>query len=905
MGQFGLRARSGAGSKQVNPLRLIRGAPGSGKTALVFREFKAAFAESRDSVRIVAPTATLVRHFRHELARDGMALPPHAVISMNRFVRECAGDRATAPDRLARLIVRDALRRLKPPEFAQVASCEGMADVVVETIRILENTGCGAARFGAIRGLGPAARAFGRVWAEIDASLGARGFVGRTELFAEAAKRAAGMKIWLDGFVTLSPLEGGFLKAIASRCDLAVTSLDDPRDEVRRWALACGARDRLLSGAARRPTVVSIQTADIEREGAEIARRIIETRQSGAEYRDIGVAVRDVVAYRPLLEAMFDRFGIPARFYFSRQLRTHPAAVFLSGLIRCALEEWKFEPALAALRAHPGWSTASAFDRFDFAACKAMPSRGAAALVALAGEPWLREKLEVCFAIEAWTSQQRTPVEWKAQIEAWASAVYRPGRVDEPGDPRDLVRLRSHARGLRTWLDAVETAVAFWPANAGRIDLKSFWEIASDAVDTASVQIPDDRADAVHVMDALEARQWNLSALFVCGLTDRDYPRKHPGHLLLTQSDVDRLRREGIRIRTAEDQDEDEFALFHALETRASNRLVLTCPLHDSAGRGVAPSQFLERGTASGAVACAPAAQGIARVASAVGRITSAELLAAMAARHATVSTTHIESLAQCRFQFFARKTLRMDTRPERPHERINPREAGLILHTTLELWQKDRTQNFAELFEQTFEEACRDRHLPRGFRLEVERFTLRGIARAVSATELWIAERSEAEVEVSLPLIDGVTMTGRVDRVDHMGGGNCIVVDYKSRGAAGMKRLIESETSLQGPLYSLALRRNHGLNAIAMVYWAVREKDEKPLYGWGNIPGYHGDLAPIPENWENAAWTRTAARLADFFAGNVAPEPTHADACRYCDARDCCRVEETQSRVMIEAANG
>jgi RecB family exonuclease len=171
-----------------------------------------------------------------------------------------------------------------------------------------------------------------------------------------------------------------------------------------------------------------------------------------------------------------------------------------------------------------------------------------------------------------------------------------------------------------------------------------------------------------------------------------------------------------------------------------------------------------------------------------------------------------------------------------------------------------------------------------------------------VSATHSWPVESSEAEVEVNLPLVDGVTMTGRVDRVDHIGGSDCVVIDYKSKGKGGMKRLIESETSLQGPLYALALRRQFGLNTIAMAYWAVRENE---LHGWGEIPGYHGEnpLQPMPPDWENAAWTRIAARLAAFFSGEISPHPTDEDSCRFCDARDCCRVEETHGLVMIETA--
>ena len=883
-------------------MRLIRGAPGSGKTALVFREFKAALARGRTDIRLVAPTATLVRHFQHELARDGVVLSPRTVVSMNRFVRECAGELATAPDDLLGLMVRDALRRLDPPEFAGIATTDGMAGIIAESIRLLENAGATAAKFAAVRGLGAQSKALARVWLDVDTRLGERGYISRPELFVAAAEHANASALWLDGFVSLSPIEREFLRKIASRCEINITALDDPKDEVRRWLLECAARDQLITGPARRPISVTVCAPTLEREADEIARRVLELRADGTAFRDIGVAVRDIGTYVPLIESAFERFGIPARFYFSSPLASSPAAIFLSGMVRCALEGWDFRNTLAALGAHPGWGATAAFDRFDFAVREVMPGRGAEALVALAQESWLKEKLAACFGIEAWVAQQRTPADWAQQFESWATAVYRPGRIHEPGEMRDLAWLRTHAQGLRAWLDSLQTATAFfWPPDTDRIGLTEFLAVAEPAIRSASLTAPDDRAETVHVMSALEARQWNLSALFVCGATDRDYPRKHPRHLLLTTADIDKLAREGIRIRTAEDQDGDEQKLFDSLETRANKRFIVTHPERDAAGRGVLPSRFAAA-TAAVARNCAPQPRAEKTTQFHGGRIASAELLAELAARHQTISTTHIESLAQCAFQFFAKKTLQLEPRPEKPHDRIGPREAGLILHDTLQLWLEDRAQDFATLFEKAFERARIERHLPRGYRLEVERFSLRNVARAVSATRSWPVESSEAEVEVALPILDGVTMTGRVDRVDHIGGSDCVVIDYKSKKKGGMKRLVESETALQGPLYALALRRQFGLNTVAMAYWAVRDNE---LHGWGEIPGYNGDnpLQPMPGDWENAALTRIAGRLDAFFGGQISPAPTDEDSCRFCDARDCCRVEESTALVMIETA--
>src|SRR5947209_3269688 len=103
-------------------MRLIRGAPGVGKTALVLREFKEALRQGRGAARIVVPTSTLVRHLQHELARDGVVFPPSSVISLRRFVEEMAAGLTSVPDGPLRVFVRDALAKVKPREFAELCA---------------------------------------------------------------------------------------------------------------------------------------------------------------------------------------------------------------------------------------------------------------------------------------------------------------------------------------------------------------------------------------------------------------------------------------------------------------------------------------------------------------------------------------------------------------------------------------------------------------------------------------------------------------------------------------------------------------------------------------------------------------------------------------------------------------
>jgi len=874
-------------------MQLIRGAPGSGKSALVLREFQEAHRAGKRA-RIVAPTATLVRHYQHELARAGLVFDPAQVISLSRFAMDCAPGVRLAPAELVRALTRDSLTRLSLPEFAEVAGTQGMADVAMETMGRFENAGCTPEKLGRVRGLSAQGRAFQRLWKDVDGAIIARGLVTRCGLFRAAAKSVAPGMVWLDGFLKFSPLEGELLRAMAAQCELTLTLSDGPEtSEAYRFAMELGAKDRLLPAAPRRAETIAVTASSPLREADEIARRILALNREGTPFSGIAVALRDVEGWLPLLRNAFDRFGVPARWYFSTPAARHPAAVFLNGLIACALEGWDFAATLAVLRAHPGWGSSADFDRFDYKVRKTMPGRGAEAFLQICESETLRGNMADCLKVEAWRGERALPARvWQRRFEQMAASVYRIRTVPEPGDYAAVESARSHAAALRAWSAAVETAVEFWQDQP--VSLGEFHRMVRDALDSMGMQIPDDRQNTVHVMSAFEARQWRVQALFVCGMTARDYPRATAPDLLFPDADKLTLRKAGIPLA---EQEQDESQLFALLRTRATEKLILSVSRRDQAGKTIVASESFGTATTQ-APLCAPAPRPRA-VPSQPGRI-SEGALAALAGQHARIRITALERLMSCRFRFFGEQTLKLESMPDRPEKRLQPRVRGSIFHQAMETWLADRTHDFVDLFEDTFEKFCREYNIPQGYSLEVERILSRRIAQEVNASIQWPAVSSEAEVDCSLEFPGGVTLTGRVDRIDDIGGGNCIIVDYKSGKVANVDKLVESETSLQGPLYALAVREKKNLNTVAMVYLAIREG--KPV-GWGAVPGADFELNEMPADWIETARERSIARLAGFLAGDVHPEPNAADDCLWCDYRNVCRVEATAELIQIGAA--
>ncbi len=860
-------------------MRLIRGASGSGKTALVFREFAQSTAARK---RIVVPTATLVRHYQHELARAGLVFDPNTVISFSRFAIELAGPGhpLLAPATLTRALVRDALTRLQIPEFTQVAATRGMADVVLETITRFENANCTPDRVSKIRSLSPLAKAFLRVWKEVESGLAARGFCTRGQLFRKAAQSEASGTIWLDGFLKFSLLESNLLRALAANCDLTLTLTDGPATlEAHRLALELGAADQLLPAPARHTETIAVTALSPEREADEIARRILELNSRGTDFPDIAVAIRDVESWLPLLRNTFDRFGIPARYYFSTPARKHPVAVFLTGLIAAALDDWDFATTLAALRAHPAWGRSADFDRFDFKVRETMPGRGRDALLALCDSPTLKSHLTDCLKVTSWRNERLRPADWQRRFQQLAATLYRVHTIHAPLDYAALETARSHAAGLRAWSAALDTAAHYLPE--APVLLEQFNAAVTSALDGVAMQIPDNRRNVIHVMSAFEARQWQVRSLFICGMTAKDYPRRASANLLLTEAD--------LRVLPLRDDEGDESLLFDSLRTRATQYLILTVSARDAAGNTIVPStHFTDAALHESSVLCRPRLHPA--VAQTEAGVVTESALGLLRQQHQTIRLTSLEELAKCRFRFFADRTLNLKGTPERPNERLSFSALGLIVHEAMETWLANRTHNFVDLFETTFDAFCQKKNIQPGYNLEVKRVELRRIAGKVNETIQWPFVTTESEVECSIDFPGGIVINGRIDRIDHLGNGDCVILDYKSGKVANVKKLVERETSLQGPLYALAVREKKQLNAVAMVFLAIREDK---IYGWGNIPGATTNLELIatPPDWIDSARDRTIARLQSFLAGDVHPEPTHPDDCTWCDYKNTCRV--------------
>ncbi|HUZ15556.1 MAG TPA: PD-(D/E)XK nuclease family protein [Gaiellaceae bacterium] len=161
-------------------------------------------------------------------------------------------------------------------------------------------------------------------------------------------------------------------------------------------------------------------------------------------------------------------------------------------------------------------------------------------------------------------------------------------------------------------------------------------------------------------------------------------------------------------------------------------------------------------------------------------------------------------------------------------------------------------------------------------------------------------SERAAPELQRGLELAPGLTLSGKIDRIDvDPFGARGIVQDYKSGKHAHSAREIERELRLQVPLYMLVLRDLVGLEPLGGLYrplaGARRARGLVRASEAETLPGYvKNDYLEEEDFWGVVESARaTAATVAERIQeGDVRHDPRDGECPAWCDLWPMCRVE-------------
>ena len=273
---------------------------------------------------------------------------------------------------------------------------------------------------------------------------------------------------------------------------------------------------------------------------------------------------------------------------------------------------------------------------------------------------------------------------------------------------------------------------------------------------------------------------------------------------------------------------------------------------------------------------------------------------------------TQFESLLLCPFKFFAETVLSLEP-VNGPQTGIEPRERGEVVHRVLSEftrglaaaapdWPEDGGKAL-KFLEETVDKIL-DKRLEDPF-WQVERLRLLGDEKFPGLLKAWLEEerirgregwRIEAAEEPfeDLPIGDtGVTLRGRVDRVDSHPDRGKVLWDYKTGDAPPKKEVLEEQVRPQLPAYLLSLKegRLHRLGQwkgqVEAGYITLKRASEVRHLVLKDV-----DWENFLENWIEWVKKRLGGPLKGLYIADPKPLPTPSQgegACKGCPFPNLC----------------
>jgi RecB family exonuclease len=277
-------------------------------------------------------------------------------------------------------------------------------------------------------------------------------------------------------------------------------------------------------------------------------------------------------------------------------------------------------------------------------------------------------------------------------------------------------------------------------------------------------------------------------------------------------------------------------------------------------------------------------------------------------------NVTELERMSDCSSAWFVERLLS----PRTIDGRVDAKLRGSVAHTALnrfygglqrELAGAERVDEANVEAAVAFLHTCLDGALE-GVRLELTELERRELAESLRRDlEAFVRDEARSpsplvprhlEYQFALAAAEGLTLTGKIDRIDvDPFGARGLVQDYKSgKGAPGARRIAD-EDRLQIPLYMLVARDIVGVEPVGGVYRPLAgDRRARGMVRAGEgLEGYaKADELDAEAFWAQVEASRsTAVELAGRIrAGDVRHDPRGGECPSWCDLWPMCRKART-----------
>lgn len=390
-------------------------------------------------------------------------------------------------------------------------------------------------------------------------------------------------------------------------CEQLEISEEAPRAEGIRSVESVMLRKRQTGPSCEGVEIIHAKTVYEEAElCAAAARALISEGVCGCT--DIAVIVRDVDSYMGALESAFERYGLPYFIDWKSRACDASAMVFifmaieaaasrrpnterLLGLLRSPFSGFTEEEIILLEEYAVRWNIDGDVWLSDFSADWEKVSLEELNRIRRRLVEPVKRLHDACSGAEA----AQICLAFNAFLKEW----------DFPGNAHRLImespdegeRLEAARLFKQVWTVLMEGISSIYTiAGSQRLSLTAFLELLRVIMSQLTISSPPQKLSAISVYDASRSVIPSVKTAFVLGLNERKFPMDIKRTGILSGSDTETLKKNGIvfELSQLERLDAERLYCFKAL-TAPRDRLVLSYTLSDSLGNRQRPSQAVRR----------------------------------------------------------------------------------------------------------------------------------------------------------------------------------------------------------------------------------------------------------------------------------------------------------------------
>ena len=340
-------------------------------------------------------------------------------------------------------------------------------------------------------------------------------------------------------------------------------------------------------------------------------------REEGYRYEDIAVLSRDMESRRSLLEAAFDRYGVPYFLDSGRTVESSPVIRFALHLLGIILKSLDREEALMLLKCGllpVDLEELSAFEEYTYVwdltgySLVRPFTENPAGFSERGMEERDREKLARAEKVRQLLVRLHSRFKEALEKEGPARGLYRvmedeqvtrlvQERLDnllDAGEEQEAEDLRLAWDSLMGFLDAVETVRQLRAESGEEMEVSECIELLRTvAADTPLTPRPQ-TLDSVLVGDLSQIRTGEKRAVLILGCNEGVFPRQVSPEGVFTNGEREALVSLGLPLQgqDGEKMVDERFSAYKAVTT-PSEKLILTWSVSDAAGGVLSPSEVV------------------------------------------------------------------------------------------------------------------------------------------------------------------------------------------------------------------------------------------------------------------------------------------------------------------------